>query len=137
MIRNLNAPITGPATTGENLAKAVQAWQPECPEWVRILAVACDRTSQRDVAERIGQSSPTVSKVIRRCYPGDYAEIERKVRAALTADRVLCPVTAAMIQLKTCLRNRRRWRHYPPRDWLHLAYDRACPNCRHNTDEED
>lgn len=129
MFGNLN-----PAA-GENLAKAILAWGEPLPEWVRLLAVACDKTSQRDAGERIGQSNATVSKVLRRVYAGDYAEIERKVRAAYSADRVPCPVTGAMIQLKTCMRNRRR--EGPAREWLHHEFDRACPNCPHNTDLED
>ncbi len=129
--------MSGNVNQQTNLAKALLAWKGDCPEWVRILARACDVTSQRAVGAKIGQSNATVSKVINCVYPGDYAELERKVRAALTADRVLCPVTGAMIQLKTCLRNRRRHRHYPPQDWLQREYDLACPNCRHNTDQED
>lgn len=117
-----------------NVAKAIAAWGDPLPEWVRMLAVACDRTNQRDVGARIGQDSSTVSKVLRRVYAGDYAEQERKVRAAFSADRVECPVTAALIQLKTCMRNRRR--QGPPREWLHRAYDAACPTCPHNTDQE-
>ena len=120
---------------GENLAKAIAAWGDPPPEWVRMLAIACDKTNQRQAGERLGQSSGTVSKVIRHVYAGDYAEIERKVRAAYSAERVLCPVTGAMIQLKTCLRNRRR--HGRPREWLHHEYDRTCPHCPHNTDLED
>lgn len=127
MIANLN--------DGENLAKACAAWGDPLPEWVKMLAVAADRTNQREVGTRIGQSSGTVSKVLRRVYAGDYAEIERKVRAAFSAERVLCPVTAAMIQLKTCMRNRRR--PGAPREWLHHEYDRACPHCPHNSDLED
>lgn len=124
----------GNLNPGENLAKAIAGWGEPLPEWVRMLAQACDRASQREAADRLGQSSATVSKVIRRVYAGDYAEIERKVRAAFSAERVLCPVTGAMIQLKTCLRNRRR--QGPPREWLHGEYDRRCPNCTHNTDQE-
>lgn len=129
--------MSGNVNQESNLAKALRAWKGDCPEWVRILARACDATSQRAVGDKIGQSGGTISRVLSHSYAGDYAELERKVRAALTADRVACPVTGAMIQLKTCLRNRRRWRQGPPRGWLEHAYEHACPNCRHNTDQED
>lgn len=133
MIGNVNPP----RLIGDNLAKAIAAWGDPLPEWVRMLAAACDRANQRDAGDRIGQSAGTVSRVLRRCYAGDYAEIERKVRAAFSAERVPCPVTGAQIQLKTCMRNRRRYRQGPPREWLHREYDRACPTCPNNTDLED
>lgn len=125
----------GNPNIGENLTKALAAWGDPLPEWVRMLALACDKTNQREAGERIGQSSGTVSKVLRQVYPGDYAEIERKVRAAYSADTVLCPVSGAEIALRTCLRHRRR--KGPLTDWRTRKFADTCPNCPHNTDLED
>jgi len=119
---------------GTNIDKAVAAWGIDMPAWIKLLAEACDRASQRDVAGRIGYSSGVVSKIINAKYPGDYGEAERLVRAAFSAERVMCPLFGSMA-LKTCLRNRRR--AHSPRHEVHLAFDRACPSCPNNTDNPD
>lgn len=115
-----------------NLAKALSAWGTPLPEWVRLLAVACDRSNQRAVADRLGKSSPYISKIIRRVYPGDYGEAETLVRAAYSTERVMCPV-AGSIALKTCIRFRRR--AHTAQNFMHLQLDAACPSCPNNTDE--
>lgn len=136
MIGNLNPAPTDPAVA-DNGQKARAAWGADVPDWVLLLAGACDRLGQRGAAQRLDQSSGTISKVIRRVYAGNYAEIERKVRAAFSPERVLCPATAAHMALKTCLRWRRRTG--TPQHALHIVLDDYCPRCPNNTDilEED
>lgn len=119
-----------------NLAKAAAAWGADMPEWVKLLAATCDRTSQRFVAERLGVSSPVISKVVRRCYEGgDYQEIETRVRAAFGAEEIVCPIWDQAIPLASCVRNRRR--KGPPVNHDQRRYARACPTCPNNTDAEE
>lgn len=113
-----------------NLEKARTSWLPALPEWVKLLADACDRAGQTSVGQTLGYSSGTVSRIINAKYPGDLAELEKQVRAAFGAERVMCPVFGDM-GLKTCIANRRRTR---PANWAQVRLARACPDCPNNTD---
>lgn len=128
---SLNQPAT-------NLEKARIAWGPDLPRWVHLLATACDRASQRAVADRIAASgfrcnNATVSKLINRAYPASYAEPERAVLAVYSGDKVLCPVFNVETPLSACIRNRRRKPEHR-QSWLHHEYAQACPDCPNNTD---
>jgi len=118
-----------------NREKALAAWAPLPPEWVKKLADACDATSQRIVADKIGLSSGAVSRVINHTYAAGYDEIERKVMSRLVEARVDCPAVGASIALKTCIRNRRAT-HTPTSMGAHV-FARACPTCRFNTDKHE
>ena len=117
-----------------NLGRAVVAWGEDMPDWVRLLAEACDRTNQRQVGERIKRSSGYISRVLRRDYAGSYDEAETLVRAAYGLENVECPVMGA-IPLAGCVRNRRRTA--PPTNHLHQLWARNCPTCPLNTDREE
>lgn len=122
-----------PAAT--NLAKARQAWGPDMPEWVKLLATACDTGSQRIVADRLGRSGGYVSRLINRSYAGSYDEAEVQVRAAYGGEGVVCPVWGEAIPLSSCLRNRRRTD--PPNNQARRLYAANCPACPNNTDREE
>lgn len=119
-----------------NLERARAAWGDDLPRWVSLLAAACDRTSQRTVAERIESagfrcSSGMISRLINRKYPASYAEPERAVLAVYGGDDVPCPLFGP-IPLSSCIRSRRR--KGPPRNPAHHKYAAACPTCVNNTD---
>lgn len=116
-----------------NHQRAVAAWCGQLPEWVKLLALHADRTSQRAVADRLGKSGGYVSRLINHSYAGSYAEAERQVRATFGDERVDCPVFGA-IALKTCIRSRRR--KGPVINFVHRQFAAACPGCPNNTDEE-
>ncbi|GAN14137.1 hypothetical protein I6G65_15995 [Sphingomonas paucimobilis] len=113
-----------------NRTKAVAAWGADAPAWVLVLADACDRTSQRGVADQLGKSSGYISRLINHSYAGSYPEAEQLVRATLADEDVVCPAYGQM-PLKTCIRNRRREK---PVNWLHVQFARVCPTCPNNTD---
>lgn len=117
---------------GQNLVKAVEAWGDDCPEWIRTLANAADRSGQRTVAEKIGRSAGYVSRILSRTYPGRYDEAETLVRAAFGAEHVRCPAIGDDIPLAGCVRNRRR--EGPARNQLQQLFQRNCPRCPVNTD---
>ena len=115
-------------------ARFAAAWTDAPPRWAQLLRAACDRTTQREVADQLRVSSGYVSRILYNDYPGSMEEAERKVLATFAADTVACPLWPEPIALKTCIRNRRR--KSPPRNQFHHAYDRTCPSCPLNTDLE-
>ncbi|MCH4893403.1 hypothetical protein GO308_09805 [Sphingomonas sp. SFZ2018-12] len=101
------------------------------PEYIRLLAIACDRSNQRAVAERLGKSSGYVSRIINRRYAGSYVEAETLIRAAYGADEVDCPLFGE-IPLASCVHNRRRKPPFVNSIQHHFAA--TCPSCAFNTD---
>ena len=118
-----------------NLDKARRAWGADMPEWIAVLARACDATNQREVGDRLERSSGYVSRVINRLYAGSYEEAEQRVRSRLGAAVVSCPVWNDCIPLTACIRNRRR--KGGPQSQIHHTYARTCPRCPNNTDTEE
>jgi hypothetical protein len=117
-----------------NHDNAVAAWGAPLPRWVELLAKACDASNQREAGRKIGRSSATVSKVVNRCYPGNYAEIEQLVLSQLGGDRVLCPIWRKQIPLVVCMRERRR---KVTRSAFHMIFDDYCPTCPNNLERFD
>lgn len=115
-----------------NVQVAVAAWGEPLPVWVRLLAIACDQSSQREVGDRLGKSSGYISRLINNKYPGDLAEAELLVRASYAADEVHCPIWNAAIPLRACISNRRRTRR--PQNFAQVKYEQICPTCPHNSD---
>lgn len=129
--------IPGPAST--NMERATAAWGTDLPRWVRLLAIECDRASQRAVADRLGAggfacSSGTISKLLNRKYPASTAEPERAVLAIYGGDDVHCPIWGP-IPLQSCIRNRRR--KGVARNPIHHQFADTCPACPNNTDGGD
>lgn len=118
-----------------NLDKAHRAWGTTPPEWIAILARACDAANQREVGAKLERSSGYVSRIINRTYAGSYEEAEQLVRSRLGAAVVTCPIWAGEIPLAACIRNRRR--KGSPRTKMHHTYARTCPACPNNTDTEE
>lgn len=115
-----------------NLTTARKAWGSQTPRWVELLAGACDRTSQRKVADALKVSSGYISRLISNSYPGDLAEAERQVLANLSSDRVDCPFWRRPIPLSSCIRARRQ---KSPQGEIFRAQRRACDACPRNTDQ--
>lgn len=114
-----------------NLARAQAAWGDDLPQWIILLARACDAGSQRAVADRLGKSGGYISRIVNRSYAGSYEEAETIVRATYGRDEVECPLFGA-IPLSSCVRNRRR--KGPNRSQMHHLFAATCPDCIHNTD---
>ena len=120
--------------TDSNFARAERGWGSPLPEWVRLLAAACDKTSQREVAAKLSKSSAYISRLINGNYDGDLAEAEGVVRAAFSGETVDCPVMGP-IPLAGCRTNRRR--KGPAINLLHRLWAKNCPGCPNNTDRPD
>lgn len=119
----------GEAIGETNMAKALTGWGDPVPAWVRMLALACDRTNQRHVGDQIGLNSATVSKIIRNVYPGDLAECAEKVMTRLGQAEVDCPAMGTM-PLASCRRYRQR--QGAPVNHLQRLFAAHCPTCCHN-----
>jgi len=125
-----------PGNPNSNLQRAQAAWGASMPAWIAMLADACDRTNQTVAAQRLGKSSPYISRILRAQYPGDLDEAEKLVRATFSDERLICPLFGDMA-LATCMRNRRRPIPRFGANWTHEAFARTCPTCPNNTDLED
>ncbi len=75
-----------------NVERAIKAWGDAMPDWVRVLAQACDATSQRVAAERMRYSAPVINQVLAKTYKGSLEAIETAVRGAYLSETVICPV---------------------------------------------
>ncbi|WJY18694.1 hypothetical protein QQS45_00115 [Alteriqipengyuania flavescens] len=117
-----------------NLAKAQDAWGAAMPEWVAIMAKACDASNQREVARQLEKSGGYVSRIINCSYGGSYDEARQLVMGRLGDGTVRCPVWGDDIRLTACIAYRRA--KTPPGNHAERLYARACPTCPNNTDRE-
>jgi|CXWL01.1.fsa_nt_gi hypothetical protein len=122
---------SGSRPVASNTAAAVAAWEGFPPHWIRLLASACDNSSQSEVAAKLRKSGPYISRIINNKYPGDMAEAEQLVRGAFGGEDVICPLWGP-IPLSSCMRARRRKGH--PRNNNHRLHQSHCPKCPINTD---
>ncbi len=118
-----------------NVDKARRAWGGDLPEWVSILARACDAANQREVGAKLDRSSGYISRIINRTYAGSYEEAEQLVRSRLGAAVVTCPIWNGEIPLTAFIRNRRY--KGPHRTQMHHTYARVCRTCPNNSDIEE
>lgn len=90
------------------LDKAQNAWpQPQLPAEVEALAIACNAATASGVAARIGYSAAVVSQVLARKYPGDITAVFARIRGALMAETLICPVLGE-IGTDRCLSEQKR-----------------------------
>lgn len=110
------------------LAIAAAAWGEPLPDWIAALASACETSSQRAVAERLGRSAGLVSQVLRCKYPGDMAAVEEAVRGAYMAATVDCPALGAL-PTDQCQVWQGRARAFANLNSLRVRMFRACNAC--------
>lgn len=84
--------------------KARLYWGDNLPDWIRILAEECDKTSQGKVAARIKYSKATISLVLKNDYKGTIAAVEERIRAVLMNSTHECPVFGEILT-RDCLFN--------------------------------
>lgn len=86
---------------------ARRAWGENMPEWIEVLAIECDKSSQNKVAAKIGKSAAAVSQVLQNVYPGSVENIEAVVRSMLMNSTHSCPFYGSILA-KDCEVYRRR-----------------------------
>lgn len=74
----------------DNVVRASDAWGTP-PDWVLVLAEACNSENQTAVGKRLGYAGSTISQVLSSSYPGDMDRLEQVVRGVLMAETVICP----------------------------------------------
>ena len=117
--------------SGAVLDKARAAWGDAIPDWVEVLAGACDDRSQIKVARRIGYSAATVSYVLGNSYRGDLSAVEQAVRATIMAATIACPELGELA-LADCLEWRRRAQDFQPTSSLRTRMFNVCRVCERN-----
>jgi hypothetical protein len=105
---------------------ARRAWGEAAPEWVTLLAQACDASTQSAVARRLGVSSAMINTALKKTYTGRLDRLETRVRGELMNERVRCPVLGEITKRK-CMDAQAR--PYKPTNALRIELRRTCPAC--------
>lgn len=113
-----------------NLDGALAAWGSTCPEWMVVLARACDEGSQRGVAEVIGYSPTTVNQVLKGRYKGGLAAIEQAVRGAYMGVTVGCPILG---EIPTARCREERNKPFANTSNFRVTLWRACQGCNQSS----
>jgi len=109
-----------------NVEKVRRAWGDAAPEWLIILAEACDGVGQTVIAKKLGTSSTVVSQAISNCYPSPLTTLEQRVRGELMREQVSCPVLGPITR-RRCLDEQSR--PYAATNALRVELRRTCPRC--------
>jgi len=112
-----------------NIEKVRAAWGKAAPEWVIVLAEACDARggSQTAVAARLNISGSAVSQVLGNTYIGRLDRIEQRVRGELMKQCVACPVLGEITK-RRCMDEQSRTQ-FAPTNAVRVELRRACPRC--------
>ncbi|PZO81635.1 MAG: transcriptional regulator [Mesorhizobium amorphae] len=110
--------------------KAADAWSP-LPEWVLELARYADTHGLAGCAALIGYSKSAMSNVLNAKYGGDIGEIEQRVRGALMAETVGCPILGDIGRDRCLTEQDEPYRATSAfRVRLYHACRRGCPHAR-------
>jgi hypothetical protein len=107
------------------------AWGEDLPDWVEALALECGRSSQAQVAKRLGRSTTVISQVVNRRYPATLSAIEERVRGVLMYGSVACPGLGE-IPTHECQDWREKSRHFAFGNPVRVRMFRACNACPRN-----
>ncbi len=121
----MNSPI-------DNAATVAEAWGVDAPDWIIVLAEACNAKSQGRVAREIGYSTAVVNQVLRGRYKGVMSAVEQRVRANLMAETVACPAAGDRIQLVACLDHQAHAKAKNRTSAFRALMYRACRSCPHS-----
>lgn len=109
-----------------NVAVARHAWGEAAPEWIIVLAEACDQSSQAAVARRLGVSGAQINQALHNTYAGRLDRLEQRVRGTLMNECVTCPVLGEITR-RRCIDE--QGRPYAATNALRVELRRACKTC--------
>lgn len=109
-----------------NLEMARGAWGEAAPEWVLVLAQACDAGTQSAVAKRLSVSAAMINTALKKTYSGRMDRLEIKVRGELMGQTVTCPVLGTITK-RRCFDEQTR--PYAATNAIRVELRRACPRC--------
>lgn len=114
------------ANGDSNTTMARAAWGEAAPDWVMVLAQACDAGTQSGVAKKLGVSSALINTALKKTYSGRMDRIEARVRGELMNERVTCPVLGGITK-RRCLDEQTR--PYAATNAVRVELRRACATC--------
>jgi len=114
--------------TPDLISAAEEAWGAPLPDWIRSLALACDRSSQSRVAAQLDRSPALVSTVLRKKYQGSYERIEERVRGVFMDGKRECP-GMGLIPNHECQDWREKAKTFNPGNPTRTRMFRACNRC--------
>jgi hypothetical protein len=124
-VNKARGPQPGTTSPRQALTTATAFWTEGVPEWVLVLATACDRSSQNMVAKKLGYSASVISAVLKRSYKGAYTAVEKTIRGKLMAETLDCPVLGEL-QQDICLRHQKIAMQLNPTSALRVQLAKAC-----------
>lgn len=110
------------------LENARVCWGEGLPDWVKLLANECGKSSQSQVAKRLNRSAALVSAVLRNRYTGDMAAVEEVVRGVFERATVDCPAKGTM-PANICRDWQLKGRAYSNENSERVRMYRACHRC--------
>lgn len=113
----------------DHLATVRAAWGDSAPDWIMILANACNEESTARIAAKISYSKAAVSRALHANY-SDSPKMARAVVMALGGGRVSCPLLG-IIPAADCQTNQQTNLNTSSRQGVRLyAACAACPENR-------
>jgi len=109
-----------------NLDRSGVAWGKRVPDWITMLALKCDESTQEKVGKQLGISGSAVNQALGNVYKGRIDLIEARVRGEYMQAVVTCPVLGE-ISTRDCIANQTV--KFRPTNPLRVALRRACPIC--------
>lgn len=125
-------PQPGTAARVDFVAKARAAWSDAAPPEVIILAEACNAATQSAVAARVGYSPGAISAVLANKYLGDMISVRARIRGALMAETVMCPILGE-IGRDRCLTEQKR--PFAATNSTRARLYHACKTCPNRRDQ--
>lgn len=114
-----------------NLGRASAAWGKKIPDWVVVLANACDAGSQGTTAKRLGISAAVVNQVLGNVYKGRTDRVEARVRGEYLNAVVTCPILGE-ISKRDCMANQAA--KFNPSNSTRVRLYAACKTCPNRED---
>ena len=97
--------------------------------WFKALQEEVIKTSQNKAAAKCSISSTAASQVLKGIYPGNIENVAEKVKGALLANSVVCPVLDK-ITTDVCAGYRKA--KFSPNNPTRVRLYRACQTCANN-----
>jgi len=112
-----------------NVDMARAAWGKAAPEWVIVMAEACDAraSSQSAISGKLGVSSAMINQALKNTYSGRLDKLEQRVRGELMKQCVACPVLGEITK-RRCIDEQGRTQ-FAPTNAVRVELRRACPRC--------
>lgn len=124
-----------PVLKARPIDKAREAWGSDLPREIEALALACEKSTAKAVAARLGYSGALISHLIARKYPGDVELAFAKIRGVFLGEQIECPVLGT-IGSKRCLDEQKRPFAATNSTRARLFHAcAACPNNRKNQEK--